>query len=322
MKSKKITLSVLSATMILPMFTPFNIYASECVFTDQDTYIEDDIESYLDGTRLEAQLPSEAISEEPKEDTTVTIETQSDEVAESEPVEEELKNDNEQVEETNSLIDDEVKISEGTTETIVETIKDENNIVGTKEETVFKPSLNIVYYGDNGYVIRNINHALTREIVTRNYEGFLLSGNPFGIGQCTWYAWSRFYQVYGFDSGARGNGKINAKEIVNEHADLFELSDTPATGAVFSMEYNTLYPEYGHVGFVEDFDGEYLWISEGNALINGTLGNIWVHKVNYDDFMAQFPDVVFAVPKEEKAKDKTSVIYKSLQKLTNDERWQ
>ena len=136
--------------------------------------------------------------------------------------------------------------------------------------------------------------------LTRNYEGFLLKGNPFGVGQCTWYAWSRFYQIYGFDSGARGNGKTNAAEIVNAHPDKFALSSTPTAGAVFSMEKNTLFPQYGHVGIVEAFDGEYLWLSEGNYYIDDYNGGyIWIHKVKWEDFKAQYPDVVFAVSKEE-----------------------
>ncbi len=82
--------------------------------------------------------------------------------------------------------------------------------------------------------------------------------------QCTYYAWSRFYQVYGFSSGAFGNGKDNAREIVAAHPDKFTLSNMPSGGAVFSAQANTLYPEFGHVGFVEAFDGTNLWISEGN----------------------------------------------------------
>lgn len=136
--------------------------------------------------------------------------------------------------------------------------------------------------------------------LTRNYDGFLFQNNPFSVGQCTWFAWSRFFQIYGFDSGARGNGKTNAAEIVNAHPDQFVLSSTPTAGAVFSMEKNTLFPQFGHVGIVEAYDGEYLWLSEGNFYIDDENGGyIWIHKVKWEDFKAQYPDVVFAVPKEE-----------------------
>lgn len=152
---------------------------------------------------------------------------------------------------------------------------------------------------DLGYTGETKNAIKLNDFITRNYSAFMEANNPFAVGQCTWLAWSRFYQVYGFDSGARGNGKTNAAEIVKAHPDLFQLSSTPSAGAVFSMEKNTLYPEYGHVGFVEAFDGKYIWISEGN--VNGGLdftGNIWIHKVSWAEFKAQYPDVVFAVPKE------------------------
>ncbi len=136
------------------------------------------------------------------------------------------------------------------------------------------------------------------DFMTSNLNDFLGNGNPFMVGQCTWFAWARFHQVYGFDSGARGNGKTNAIEIVRAHSDKFELSSTPAAGATFSMERNTLMPQYGHVGFVEAFDGEYLWISEGNVMFNGKGGNIWVHKVRWEDYKNAYPDIVFAIPKK------------------------
>ena len=125
-----------------------------------------------------------------------------------------------------------------------------------------------VSIADKGYT-GNLKKAMKLDdFKTANLEGFLGNGNPFMVGQCTWFAWARFYQVYGFDSGARGNGKTNAREIVAAHGDKFELSSTPAAGATFSMEKNTLYPQYGHVGFIEAFDGEFIWVSEGNVMFN------------------------------------------------------
>lgn len=122
-------------------------------------------------------------------------------------------------------------------------------------------------------------------------------GNPFAMPQCTYYAWSRFYQVYGFSSGAFGNGKDNAREIVAVHGDKFSLSSTPSGGAVFSAQANTRYPEFGHVGFVEAFDGTNLWISEGNyTLSNGDNGYIHIYRTTLQAFKAMYPDAVFAVP--------------------------
>lgn len=148
-----------------------------------------------------------------------------------------------------------------------------------------------------GY-ISSVKNALKYEsLLTKDWSKFILVGNPFAMPQCTYYAWSRFYQVYGFSSGAFGNGKDNAREIVAVHGDKFSLSSTPSGGAVFSAQANTLYPQYGHVGFVEAFDGTNLWISEGNyTLSNGDYGYIHIYRTTLQAFKAMYPDVVFAVP--------------------------
>lgn len=148
-----------------------------------------------------------------------------------------------------------------------------------------------------GY-ISSVKNALKYEsLLTKDWSKFILVGNPFAMPQCTYYAWSRFYQVYGFSSGAFGDGKDNAREIVAVHGDKFSLSSTPSGGAVFSAQANTLYPQYGHVGFVEAFDGTNLWISEGNyTLSNGDYGYIHIYRTTLQAFKAMYPDVVFAVP--------------------------
>lgn len=173
----------------------------------------------------------------------------------------------------------------------------------TNNSTVIEASIQveepIVHYEDRGYRGKLDEAIVFDSFVTKNYDRFLNNKNPFTVGQCTWFAWSRFYQVYGYDSGARGNGKMNAFEIVQHHKDSFQLSSTPAAGAVFSLNKNTLYPQYGHVGFIEAYDGEYVWISEGNVKFENQLGNIWIHKVNWETFKATYPDVVFAVPNQE-----------------------
>ena len=148
-----------------------------------------------------------------------------------------------------------------------------------------------------GY-ISSVKNALKYEsLLTKDWSRFILVGNPFALPQCTYYAWSRFYQVYGFSSGAFGNGKDNAREIVAVHGDKFTLSNMPSGGAVFSAQANTLYPQFGHVGFVEAFDGTNLWISEGNyTLSNGDYGYIHIYRTTFQAFKAMYPDAVFAVP--------------------------
>ena len=91
-----------------------------------------------------------------------------------------------------------------------------------------------------GY-ISSVKNALKYEsLLTKDWSKFILVGNPFAMPQCTYYAWSRFYQVYGFSSGAFGNGKDNAREIVAVHGDKFSLSSTHSGGAVF-WSRRTLY---------------------------------------------------------------------------------
>jgi len=154
----------------------------------------------------------------------------------------------------------------------------------------------IINTPSEGY-ISSVKNALKYEsLLTKDWSKFILVGNPFAMPQCTYYAWSRFYQVYGFSSGAFGNGKDNAREIVAVHGDKFSLSSTPSGGAVFSAQANTRYPEFGHVGFVEAFDGTNLWISEGNYKVNGKEGYIHIYRTTFQAFKAMYPDVVFAVP--------------------------
>lgn len=89
------------------------------------------------------------------------------------------------------------------------------------------------------------------------------SSNPFYphcSGQCTWFAWGRFYEIYGYDPGFRGNGATCANELQNKHPEFFVISKKPKAGAVFSTGNNT----YGHVGIVIDVDGDTIIVQEGN----------------------------------------------------------
>lgn len=50
--------------------------------------------------------------------------------------------------------------------------------------------------------------------------------NPYAqaglYGQCTWFAWGRFYELYGYDPGFSGDGSSCVKELVEAHPDKFE----------------------------------------------------------------------------------------------------
>lgn len=134
----------------------------------------------------------------------------------------------------------------------------------------------------NGYD-GDIKDAIKEDNMFINSAGaikqFSTPGNPFSPGQCTWYAWSRFYQVYGYDSGARGNGKENAREIVAKHGDKFVESSTPAPGGVISFDG----AGPGHVAFIEAVEGDTIWLFDGNYGGNGTL---WLHKTTIKKYIA------------------------------------
>lgn len=78
------------------------------------------------------------------------------------------------------------------------------------------------------------------------------------IGQCTWFAWGRFYEIYGYDPGFRGDGWNCAAQLVAAHPDKFELSYIPSAGAVFSAIGRN------HVGIVISVDENEITIQEGN----------------------------------------------------------
>lgn len=123
---------------------------------------------------------------------------------------------------------------------------------------------------------------------------------PFLWGQCTWFAWGRFYEIYGFDPGFTGNGYACVGQLLNAHPDKFELSRTPAAGAVFSSD-----TAHNHVGIVLEYDEKtkMLTMQEGNLDI--VSNPIWSDAiedwrtvtVSESDMRAMYGDVTYAVPK-------------------------
>ena len=80
------------------------------------------------------------------------------------------------------------------------------------------------------------------------------TSNPFKDywGQCTWYAWGRAFEKTGTQLGYRGNAK------------------TWTSGAVSTPRANSIAVwtggKYGHVAFVEAYDGTNIYISEANRV--------------------------------------------------------
>ena len=167
-----------------------------------------------------------------------------------------------------------------------------------------KVKLNTSTYGDPEYV----DHVMQYVPVTfrgginpnfNNMEAWITK-NPYArvglYGQCTWFAWGRFYELYGYDPGFTGNGWDCVDQLIAAHPDLFERSLSPKPGSVFSgIGVN-------HVGIVIAVDGDYVTIQEGN--LDGKTNTFqdakkdW-HTVTYtlNQFSSYYRGVVFANPK-------------------------
>ena len=132
-----------------------------------------------------------------------------------------------------------------------------------------------------------------------NLEAYVIK-NPYAqvglYGQCTWFAWGRFYELYGYDSGFRGDGWNCAKQLVEAHPDKWELSEIPQVGAIYSCI------DRNHVGVVVEWNEVSITIQEGN--LDGETNTFedaiydW-RTITYDmeSFIEECKGVVFAIRK-------------------------
>ena len=119
-------------------------------------------------------------------------------------------------------------------------------------------------------------------------------------GQCTWFAWGRFYEIYGYSPGFSANGGDWVDELVRVHRDKFEKSNTPKVGAIFSA---TNPAPWGHVGIVVGVNGDQITIQEGN--LDGATNSFEVatkdwHTVTYSlsTLRTIYSGLTFANPKQ------------------------
>ncbi|MCR0531826.1 phage tail tip lysozyme [[Clostridium] innocuum] len=125
--------------------------------------------------------------------------------------------------------------------------------------------------------------------------------NPYAqaglYGQCTWFAWGRFYEIYGFSPGFTGNGYSCVAQLLATHPDKFEFSLMPKVGAVGSSDV-----AHNHVWIVVGVEGEKITIQEGN--LNGKTDSFEVaksdwHTVTYSlsQLRSIYGNISFANPK-------------------------
>ena len=167
-----------------------------------------------------------------------------------------------------------------------------------------KQELNVSGYGDPSYV----DHVMQYVGITfrggtnpnfNNMEAWITK-NPYAkaglYGQCTWFAWGRFYELYGYDPGFTGNGWDCVDQLVKAQPDKFERSTTPKAGAVFSGIGKN------HVGIVLKVDGNNITIQDGNYDgITNTFEdakNDWqTNTYTLDYYRSRMGGIVFANPK-------------------------
>lgn len=167
-----------------------------------------------------------------------------------------------------------------------------------------KQQLNVSGYGDPYYV----DHVMRYVGITfrggtnpnfNNMEAWITK-NPYAkaglYGQCTWFAWGKFYELYGYDPGFSGNGWDCVDELLKAHPDKFERSSTPKAGAVFSGIGKN------HVGIVLKVDGNNITIQDGNYDgITNTFEDAkkdWqTNTYTLDYYRSRMGGIVFANPK-------------------------
>lgn len=167
-----------------------------------------------------------------------------------------------------------------------------------------KQELNVSGYGDPSYVdhvMRYVGIAF-RGGTNPNFNNMeaWITKNPYAkaglYGQCTWFAWGRFYELYGYDPGFTGNGWDCVDQLVKAQPDKFERSSSPKAGAVFSGIGKN------HVGIVLKVDGNNITIQDGNY--DGVTNTFEDAKKDWqtntytlDYYRSRMGGIVFANPK-------------------------
>lgn len=180
----------------------------------------------------------------------------------------------------------------------------DNMEIGVNKDTDKSVSFNVIDHGSDRVIVNRLigrYNLLPDFSNSKAWRGSVSAYNTPGLwGQCTWFAWGRFYEIYGFDPGFTGNGYECARQLVANHGDLFRLSEKPAAGAVFSCD-----DRFNHTGVILEYDKEtdMMTVSEGN--LDGVSNPNWEEAINdyrtmtisQQDFLNLYGHTVYAVPR-------------------------
>lgn len=127
--------------------------------------------------------------------------------------------------------------------------------------------------------------------------------NPYGppltspyYGQCTWGAWGKFYEIYGYSPGFTGPGSKCVSELIATHPDKFEYASKPVAGSVYSGV------TVNHVGIVLGVNGNTVTLFDANLNYVSDPWEVaitdWViWDKTLDQLHNDYGGVVFANPK-------------------------
>jgi len=208
---------------------------------------------------------------------------------------------------------DKMSTLEGEINTLLDSITDEysskiNVIDATELESTTDYFVNIETISSKFGSAFDLSNTV---VINKNYladpdftnSAAWVTENPYAqsglYGQCTWYAWGKFYEIYGYSPGFTGNGRDCVSQLLAAHPDKFTSSSTPVAGSVFSNSGSGTV--YGHVGMVLAVDGDNITITEGN--LNGKTDSFavaqtdWVtHTVNRQQWEASHAYTYYANP--------------------------
>lgn len=182
---------------------------------------------------------------------------------------------------------------------------DDKNMAGKITSTNAKPSTDSKVENTDDKCIDSSplsSKAVSMNINT-NAKPYLASGgNPYAPtyrGECTWFAWGRFFEWYGVGPGFIGHGRECVDQLIAARGDQFkkvtdfnELKDK----SIFSCQAGGAATSVvsGHVGCVEkvDFKKRELVVSEGNVDGKEFVVNTW----SFEAFKNRYPNgLCFAV---------------------------